>query len=124
MKPATELLCDDALFMRTLLRGILNAGGYEIAGEAGTGRAAVEQFVEHRPDIVLMDMVMPEMSGLDAVRAIRDIDKTARIVMCSAMGQQELIDQAIEAGACGFISKPFSTVRVLEVLADAVAVGR
>jgi two-component system chemotaxis response regulator CheY len=124
MKPATVLLCDDALFMRTLLRGILNAGGYEIAGEAGTGRAAVEQFVEHLPDIVLMDMVMPEMSGLDAVRAIRDIDKTARIVMCSAMGQQELIDQAIEAGACGFISKPFSTVRVLEVLADAVAVGR
>jgi two-component system chemotaxis response regulator CheY len=124
MKPATVLLCDDALFMRTLLRGILTAGGYEIAAEAPTGRAAVELFAEHRPDVVLMDMVMPEMSGLDAVRAIRDIDKTARIVMCSAMGQQELIDQAIEAGACGFISKPFSTVRVLEVLADAVAVGR
>jgi len=124
MKPTTVLVCDDALFMRTLLRNILNAGGYEIAGEAATGRTAVEQFAEHRPDVVLMDMVMPAMSGLDAVRAIREIDPNARIVMCSAMGQQELVDQVLRAGACGFITKPFATVRVLEALADAVAVVR
>lgn len=124
MKPVTILLCDDALFMRTLLRGIVTAGGYEVVGEAGTGRAAIDCYAELSPDVVLMDMVMPEMGGLDAARAIRQSDPGARIIMCSAMGQQELVHEALAAGACGFITKPFATVRVLEALSEALAVGR
>ena len=118
MTAASVLLCDDALFTRTILRGIVTAGGYEIVGEAENGRVAVEMYTQLRPDLVLMDMVMPEMGGLDAVRAIRAIDPNARISMCSAMGQQMLVDEALEAGARGFITKPFNASRVLEALAD------
>ena len=121
MTAATVLLCDDALFTRTILRGIVTAGGYEIVGEAENGRIAVEMYVQFQPDLVLMDMVMPEMGGLDAVRAIRAIDPDARISMCSAMGQQMLVDEALEAGARGFITKPFNASRVLEALADLAA---
>jgi two-component system chemotaxis response regulator CheY len=121
MTATTVLLCDDALFTRTMLRGIVTAGGYEIVGEADNGRIAVEMYVQLQPDLVLMDMVMPEMGGLDAVRAIRAIDPNARISMCSAMGQQMLVDEALEAGARGFITKPFNAARVLEALADLAA---
>ena len=121
MSAATVLLCDDALFTRTILRGIVTAGGYEIVGEAENGRIAVEMFVQFRPDFVLMDMVMPEMGGLDAVRAIKAIDPGARIAMCSAMGQQMLVDEALEAGARSFITKPFNASRVLEALVDLAA---
>jgi two-component system chemotaxis response regulator CheY len=121
MTSASVLLCDDALFTRTILRGIVTAGGYEIVGEAENGRIGVEMFAQLRPDLVLMDMVMPEMGGLDAVRAIRVIDPNARIAMCSAMGQQMLVDEALEAGARSFITKPFNASRVLEVLADLTA---
>lgn len=116
----TVLLCDDALFMRTMLRGIVDSGGYEVIGEAGNGRAAVEMYATLRPDLVIMDMVMPEMSGLDAVREIRALDPCARIVMCSAMGQQQLVSDALASGARGFITKPFTASRVLEALADLV----
>lgn len=112
------LLCDDALFMRTMLRGIVSAGGYEVIGEAENGRRAVEQYKALRPDIVVMDMVMPELSGVDAVREIRRLDPGARIVMCSAMGQQQLVSDALEAGARGFITKPFTASRVIEALVD------
>jgi two-component system chemotaxis response regulator CheY len=121
MTPSTVLLCDDALFMRTMLRGIVTAGGYEILGEAENGRVAVEMYKRLHPDYVLMDMVMPEMGGLDAVREIRAFDRYARIIMCSAMGQQALVDEALEVGARGFITKPFSASRVLEALADLAA---
>jgi len=114
------LLCDDAMFTRTMLRGILQKGGYDVIGEAENGRAAVGQYGALQPELVLMDMVMPELSGIDAVRQIRKNDPNARIVMCSAMGQQELMEEAILAGAKGFIVKPFSASRVLEALNDAV----
>ena len=120
MKSYTVLLCDDALFMRTMLRGIVASGGYEVIGEAGDGRAAVEMYATLRPDLVIMDMVMPEMSGVDAVREIRALDPSARIVMCSAMGQQALVTDALAAGARGFITKPFTASRVLEALVDLV----
>jgi two-component system chemotaxis response regulator CheY len=120
MTPYTVLLCDDALFMRTMLRGIVTSGGYEVIGEAGDGRAAIELYTSLRPDIVIMDMVMPELSGVDAVRQIRALDRGARIVMCSAMGQQQLVTDALETGASGFITKPFTASRVLEALADLV----
>jgi two-component system, chemotaxis family, chemotaxis protein CheY len=112
------LLCDDALFMRTMLRGIVTAAGYEVLGEAENGKRAVELYRDVRPDIVVMDMVMPELSGVDAVRDIRRLDPGARIVMCSAMGQQQLVADALSAGASGFITKPFTASRVLEALVD------
>ena len=112
------LLCDDALFMRTMLRGIVTQAGYEVVGEAENGRTALEKYIELRPDIVVMDMVMPEMSGVDAVRAILHFDPRARVVMCSAMGQQALVTDALAAGARGFITKPFTPSRVLEALVD------
>ena len=118
MTSHTILLCDDALFMRTMLRGIVSQAGYEVVGEAENGRVAVELYVATRPDIVIMDMVMPELSGVDAVRAIRHFDSSARIAMCSAMGQQQLVTDALEAGAGGFITKPFTPSRVLEALID------
>jgi two-component system chemotaxis response regulator CheY len=120
MTPYTVLLCDDALFMRAMLRGIVSSAGYEVIGEAGDGRAAVELYATLRPDIVVMDMVMPEMSGVDAVRQIRALDQSARIVMCSAKGQQQLVTEAQNAGAMGFITKPFTASRVLEALTELV----
>jgi two-component system chemotaxis response regulator CheY len=116
----TVLLCDDAVFMRTMLRSIVSSGGYEVIGEADNGRSAVEMYATLRPDIVMMDMVMPELGGVDAVREIRAFDPAARIVMCSAMGQQQIVNDALSAGAAGFITKPFTPSRVLEALLDLV----
>ena len=118
MTPYTVLLCDDALFMRTMLRGILTQAGFDVIAEAVNGRIAVEQYVATRPDIVFMDMVMPELGGVDAVREICKIDPNARILMCSAMGQQQIVDEAVQAGAKGFITKPFTGSRVLEAVKD------
>jgi two-component system chemotaxis response regulator CheY len=118
MSPTTVLLCDDALFMRTMLRGIVTAGGCEVVGEAENGRAAVEMYIRLRPDVVLMDMVMPLMGGVEALVEIRAFDPNAHVLMCSAMGQRELVDEALEAGARGFISKPFTPAQVLETLAS------
>jgi len=114
------LVCDDAMFTRMMLTGLLQEAGYEVLGEAENGIAAVERYDELRPDIVLMDMVMPGMSGIEAVRAIRQQHPEARIVMCTAMGQSQLCEEAIMAGAMGFIMKPFSASRVLEALDEAL----
>jgi two-component system chemotaxis response regulator CheY len=99
-----------------MLRGIVTIGGYEVVGEADNGRDAVDTYLARRPDVVVMDMVMPVMGGLDAVREIIRHDPAARIVMCSAMSQRELVDEALAAGAQAFVNKPFSTVQVLEAL--------
>lgn len=112
--PFKVLVVDDSSFMRTLLKEILQKGGYQLAGEAANGREAVEQFGRLRPDLVTMDIVMPELDGIEAVKAIRAADPGARIVMVSAMGQQGLVIDAIQAGARDFIIKPFQTARVLE----------
>ena len=116
----TVLLCDDAMFTRMLLGGLLQEAGFEVVGEADNGIAAVERYEELRPDLVIMDMVMPGMSGIEAVRAIRQRNPDARIVMCSAMSQRQLCDEALAAGAAGFIVKPFNAARVLEALDEAV----
>ena len=110
------LVCDDAIFMRTMISDILSQAGYEVVGEAETGTQAVERFKELNPDLVTMDIVMPEMGGIDAAREILKIAPSARILMCSAMGQQALVIEAIQVGAKDFVVKPFQPSRVLEAV--------
>lgn len=112
----TVLVCDDAVFMRTLLSDILTQSGFEVIGEAETGVQAIERYKQLRPDLVTMDIVMPDMGGIDAVREITKFDSEARILMCSAMGQQALVVEAIQAGAKDFVVKPFQPSRVLEAV--------
>jgi two-component system chemotaxis response regulator CheY len=110
------LICDDAIFMRTMLSDILQQAGFDVVGEAETGAQAVARYRELRPDLVTMDIVMPDMGGIDAVREITKLDPAARILMCSAMGQQALVIEAIQAGAKDFVVKPFQPSRVLEAI--------
>jgi two-component system chemotaxis response regulator CheY len=112
----TVLVCDDAIFMRTMISDILTQAGYEVVGEAETGSQAVQKYRELKPDLVTMDIVMPDMSGIEAVRSICQDDPDARILMCSAMGQQALVVEAIQAGAKDFVVKPFQPSRVLEAV--------
>lgn len=118
---AKVLIVDDAAFMRMMLKDILTKNGYEIVGEAENGQIAVEKFKELRPDLVTMDITMPEMDGITAVKRIRSIEGNARIVMCSAMGQQAMVIDAIQAGARDFIVKPFQPERVIEAVQKALA---
>lgn len=111
------LIVDDAIFMRKMISDILVENGMEIVGEADTGAKAIERFKELRPDLVTMDIIMPEMNGIDAVRKILEFDAQARIVMCSALGQQALVQEALVAGAKDFLIKPFNAARVVEVIA-------
>ena len=110
------LVCDDAIFMRTMISDILSGAGYEVVGEAETGLQAIERYRELNPDLVTMDIVMPDMGGIDAVREIVRQDPNAKILMCSAMGQQALVVEAIQAGAKDFVVKPFQPSRVLEAV--------
>lgn len=110
------LIVDDAAFMRHLLKGILEAAGYQVAGEASNGNEAMNKYKELKPDIVTMDITMPDMNGLDAVKAIRGIDANAKIIMCSAMGQKALVLEAVQNGAVDFIVKPFNDQKVIETI--------
>ena len=110
------LVCDDAVFMRTMVGDILQQAGYDVVGEAATGTQAVEKYKELKPDLVTMDIIMPDMGGIDAVREICKLDPSAKILMCSAMGQQALVVEAIQAGAKDFVVKPFQPGRVLEAV--------
>jgi len=110
------LVCDDAIFMRTMIADILSGAGYEVVGEAETGLQAIERYRALNPDLVTMDIVMPDMGGIDAVREIVRQDPNAKILMCSAMGQQALVVEAIQAGAKDFVVKPFQPSRVLEAV--------
>jgi two-component system chemotaxis response regulator CheY len=113
---ARVLVVDDAIFMRKMISDILEGNDMEIVGEADTGALAVEKYNELKPDLVTMDIIMPEMNGIDAVRQIIASDPQARIVMCSALGQQALVQDAIAAGAKDFLIKPFNPSRVIEVI--------
>jgi two-component system chemotaxis response regulator CheY len=113
------LLVDDANIIKLMLRKILVEGGYEIAGEASTGEEAVKKYTELRPDLVTMDITMNGMGGINALKAIREIDPNAKVIMCSAMGQKYLVMDAIKAGAVNFIMKPFEPDRVLEAVEKA-----
>jgi two-component system chemotaxis response regulator CheY len=110
------LVVDDTKFMRDILKGILKKKDLEVVGEAGNGREAVEKYKELKPDLVTMDIIMPEMDGIEAVKNIVAFDSSAKILMCSAMGQQALVIEAIQAGARDFVIKPFQPTRVLEAV--------
>jgi two-component system chemotaxis response regulator CheY len=114
MKPRV-LIVDDALFMRNMLRDIFTRGGFEVVGEAGDGEEAVARYRELRPDLVTLDIVMPKMTGLEALRQIVAEDPEACVLMCSALGQEALILEAVEGGARDFIIKPFREPQVLAV---------
>ena len=110
------LIVDDAAFMRMMLKDIITKNGYEVAGEAENGLKAVELYKELKPDLVMMDITMPEMDGIQAVREIKKIDPQAKIIMCSAMGQQAMVIESIQAGARDFIVKPFQAERIVEAI--------
>lgn len=114
--PRTVLICDDALFMRTMLADILEQAGFEVVGQAETGAEAVRKYRDLKPSLVTMDIIMPDMGGIDAVREIVKEYPDANILMCSAMGQQALVIEAIQAGARDFVVKPFQPSRVLEAV--------
>ena len=110
------LIVDDAAFMRMMLKDILTKNGYEVVGEAENGNKALEKYKELKPDLVLMDITMPEVDGISALKNIRKEDGNAKVVMCSAMGQQNMVIEAIQSGARDFIVKPFQADRVLEAV--------
>lgn len=114
------LIVDDAAFMRMMIKDILTKNGYEVAGEAENGAKAVEKYNETKPDLVLMDITMPEMDGIQALKKIKEADASANIIMCSAMGQQAMVIEAIQSGAKDFIVKPFQADRVLEAVKKVV----
>jgi two-component system chemotaxis response regulator CheY len=110
------LIADDALFMRNMLREIFVKAGFQVVGEAANGVEAIERYHELRPDLVTMDIVMPLKSGIEALQQITREDPDARVVMCSALGQEALVIEAVQAGAKDFIVKPFKEERVLDVV--------
>ena len=114
------LICDDAAFMRMMIKDILTKNGYNVVGEAENGLKAVEKYNEVKPDLVLMDITMPEMDGIQALKKIKAGDPSAVVIMCSAMGQQAMVIESIQAGAKDFIVTPFQADRVLEAVKKVV----
>src|SRR3954462_15777965 len=118
---ARVLVVDDAAFMRKMVSDALTAGGHEIIGEAATGGEALTRFQEVRPDVMTLDITMPEKDGLSALKDILAFDPTAKVVMCSALGQESKVLEAIKGGAKDFFVKPFQAERVLDAVAKALA---
>jgi two-component system chemotaxis response regulator CheY len=115
------LIVDDTLFMRTLLKNILFSGGHEIVGEAGDGAEAVEKYEALKPDLVTMDVVMPKMNGIEALKEIKKLDPGAKVVMCTAVGQEQMVKLAIKTGARGYVVKPFQAPKVLDEVKNVLA---
>ncbi|MDY0396374.1 response regulator [Virgibacillus halophilus] len=118
------LIVDDAAFMRMMVKDILTKNGFEVVGEAGDGSQAVEKYKELSPDLVTMDITMPEMDGITALKKIKEINPEAKIIMCSAMGQQAMVIDAIQAGAKDFIVKPFQPDRVIEAIQKSIGLRK
>ena len=117
---ATIMIVDDAAFMRMMLKDILTKNGLTVIGEAENGAIAVDKYMELQPNLTIMDITMPEMDGLQAVKEIRKRDSKARVIMCSAMGQQSMVIEAIQSGAKDFVVKPFQAERVVEAVTKAL----
>jgi two-component system chemotaxis response regulator CheY len=120
---ARILVADDASFMRQMIRQIVEEEEHEVVAEASDGIEAIEQFKKHRPDVVTMDIVMPRRSGIDAVKGIIEVDPSACVVMCSALGQETLVQEALQAGARDFIVKPFKPDAVIATLRKVLEKG-
>ncbi len=114
------MIVDDLAFIKIVLRDILEKAGFRVVGEASNGEEAIRVYLDKRPDVVLMDITMPGMDGLTALKKIREHDPAARIIICSALGQQRLIVQAIQLGAKDFIVKPFQPQRIISALKKAL----
>ncbi|ACH37651.1 response receiver CheY associated with MCPs of class 44H [Citrifermentans bemidjiense Bem] len=114
----TVMIVDDSLFMRKMLRDILTEEGYEITAEASDGNEAIEKYQECRPDLVTLDIVMPNKTGIEALQIIMVLDPQARVVMCSAIGQESMTEAAAKAGAKAFILKPFNPELVARTLRE------
>ena len=110
------LIVDDAAFMRMMIKDVLSKNGFTICGEAENGAKAIEKYKETNPELVIMDITMPEVDGIQAVKEIKKINSGAKIIMCSAMGQQAMVIEAIQAGAKDFIVKPFQAERIIEAV--------
>ena len=117
---AKIMIVDDTAFMRMMLREIITDCGFEVIAEAENGKEAVQFFRQYRPELVTMDITMPEMDGIAALKEIKRIDPMARVIICSAMGQKDRVVDAITSGAADFIVKPFQREKVLETLAKAL----
>lgn len=117
---ARIMIVDDAAFMRMMVKDILTKNGYEVIAEAVNGNDAIAKYREIKPDLVTMDITMPELSGIEALKVIKSEDPNARVLMCSAMGQQALVIEAIQSGAKDFIVKPFQAERVIEAVKKAL----
>lgn len=113
---ARILVVDDAAFMRMRLSDILEKNGHQVIDQAENGVEAIEKYTKLKPDIVTMDITMPVMEGIDAVKGIKKVDPDATIIMCSAMGQQQMVIEAFKAGAKDFVVKPFQVERVIEAI--------
>jgi len=113
---AAVLIVDDTLFMRASIRQMLEANGHSVAGEASNGVEAIERYAAVKPDVILMDITMPDMDGLEALRRIKEIDPNAKVIMCTAMGQQAMVAKAVELGAQQFIVKPFQPDRLMAAI--------
>jgi two-component system chemotaxis response regulator CheY len=114
------MVVDDTLFMRQLLRGILEEAGWEVVGEAADGNEAVEKYRELQPDVTTMDIVMPKKSGIEALAEIMNLDSSARVLVCSALGQEALVVEAKQAGAKGYLVKPFDPQQVKMAIRNAL----
>jgi two-component system chemotaxis response regulator CheY len=117
----TILIVDDTLFMRTLLKNILFSGGHTIVGEAANGEEAVTKYKELKPNLVTMDIVMPKMNGIESLKAIKQIDPNAKVIMCTAVGQEQMVKLAVKSGAKGYVVKPFQAPKVLEEVKNVLA---
>lgn len=115
------LIVDDAAFMRMMIKDILTKNGFEVVAEAADGVQAIEKYKEYEPDLVTMDITMPEMDGITSLKEIKKINPSAKVIMCSAMGQQAMVIDAIQAGAKDFIVKPFQSERVIEAISKTLS---
>ncbi len=110
------LIVDDAAFMRMMIKDVLTKNGFEVVGEAENGKVALDKYKELSPDLVIMDITMPEVNGIEALKSIREYNAAAKVIMCSAMGQQAMVIEAIQSGAKDFIVKPFQPDRVCDAV--------
>ena len=115
------LVVDDAAFMRMMIKDILTKNGFEVVAEAADGMQALEKYKELQPDLVTMDITMPEMDGITSLKEIKKVNPNAKVIMCSAMGQQAMVIDAIQAGAKDIIVKPFQADRVIEAISKALS---